>query len=257
MDHEQLHDVERRRRQREALFDPGTIECLERIGVAEGWRCLEVGAGYGSIADWLTDRAGPGHVTATDIRGEYLTRLRELLEGSATVLEHDVATQPLPAGEFDLVHARFVLEHLATRDAVVAKLAGALRQGGWLLIEDAEFSPCVAVSGAYGDVMAAFVAAMTLTGTDYTWSLRLPEVMNGADAVVAEAGGLVRFFAGGSAEAEFWASNWLDVRDRFKSDAPLEAALDEASDSRRWFPGPMVVAAVGRRPDPWASSAGL
>ncbi len=28
----------------EAVFDPMTTECLEMIGVGEGWKCLEVGA---------------------------------------------------------------------------------------------------------------------------------------------------------------------------------------------------------------------
>jgi ubiquinone/menaquinone biosynthesis C-methylase UbiE len=251
MEREHLHDVEWRRRHRENLFDPGTIGCLERIGVAEGWRCLEIGAGYGSIAAWLTDRVGPGCVTATDIRGEYLTRLRQRLEARATVLEHDVTSEPLPIHEFQLVHARFVLEHVPERTAVVSKLVDALVPGGWILIEDADFCPCAAVGGAYGDVMAAFVAAMDMTGTDYGWTSRLPDIMNDADATVVEACGSIRFFAGASAEAEFWAANWLDVRDRLHSvglsDDTLEAGLGEAGEPRRWFPGPMVVRAVGTR----------
>jgi hypothetical protein len=31
------------------LYDPGTIRHLEQLGVGLGWRCLEVGAGGGSI----------------------------------------------------------------------------------------------------------------------------------------------------------------------------------------------------------------
>ena len=51
----------------EAGLDPITTECLEKIGVAEGWHCLEVGAGAGSIADWLCRRVGAnGMVVATD-----------------------------------------------------------------------------------------------------------------------------------------------------------------------------------------------
>jgi hypothetical protein len=33
-----------------AIFDPGTIRHLRERGVAEGWHCLEIGAGGGSIA---------------------------------------------------------------------------------------------------------------------------------------------------------------------------------------------------------------
>jgi hypothetical protein len=33
--------------------DPFTFRHLEQTGVGEGWRCLEVGAGGGSVARWL------------------------------------------------------------------------------------------------------------------------------------------------------------------------------------------------------------
>lgn len=57
----------------EALADPGSIRHLEALGVGEGWRCLEVGAGAGSIADWLCRRVGPsGFVLATDLDPSFL-----------------------------------------------------------------------------------------------------------------------------------------------------------------------------------------
>jgi len=40
----------------EAVFDPMTIQCLESIGVGEGWKCLEIGAGGGSIVEWMSKR---------------------------------------------------------------------------------------------------------------------------------------------------------------------------------------------------------
>ncbi len=52
----------------EALLDAGTFRLLEKAGVRPGWRCLEVGAGGGSVAAWLSDRAAPdGSVLATDL----------------------------------------------------------------------------------------------------------------------------------------------------------------------------------------------
>ena len=36
-----------------ALYDGRTIRFLEATGVGAGWRCLEIGAGGGSIAAWL------------------------------------------------------------------------------------------------------------------------------------------------------------------------------------------------------------
>ncbi|WP_336500822.1 hypothetical protein [Candidatus Frankia alpina] len=39
-----------------SVCDPTTIRILDERGVSAGWRCLEVGAGGGSIAAWLADR---------------------------------------------------------------------------------------------------------------------------------------------------------------------------------------------------------
>ena len=99
-----------------------------------GWRCLEVGAGGGSIARWLAQRVGPrGHVLATDVD----TRFLEALAGpNLVVRRHDVTADPLPAATFDLAHARLVLGHLPEREAALAHLVEAMKPGGWLLVEE-------------------------------------------------------------------------------------------------------------------------
>jgi hypothetical protein len=61
-EHRYLHSDEKddeelsRLRIQERIIDPNTIRYLETIGVREGWKCLEVGAGTGSIARWLSSR---------------------------------------------------------------------------------------------------------------------------------------------------------------------------------------------------------
>jgi cyclopropane fatty-acyl-phospholipid synthase-like methyltransferase len=57
-DRELLHESQRLHFL-EAGLDPVTVACFETIGVAPGWRCLEVGAGAGSMARWLAQRVGP------------------------------------------------------------------------------------------------------------------------------------------------------------------------------------------------------
>ena len=46
----------------EALFDSATTRRLAGLGLRDGRRCLEVGAGTGSIARWLAMRVGPSAV---------------------------------------------------------------------------------------------------------------------------------------------------------------------------------------------------
>ena len=62
-------DRERERlRLLEDSFDPGTFRWLDQLGVGSGWRCLEVGAGGGSVARWLADRVGGQTGTGARIR---------------------------------------------------------------------------------------------------------------------------------------------------------------------------------------------
>ncbi len=42
-----------------ALYDPGTLAICDRLGLAPGWRCLDVGAGTGTLAQALAERVAP------------------------------------------------------------------------------------------------------------------------------------------------------------------------------------------------------
>lgn len=115
-----------------AMLDEFTTR---RLGpyVHPGARCLEIGAGAGSIAWWLAELVGPdGEVVATDTKPGGIAQHPRL-----TALRHNVAADPLePLGTFDLIHARLVLGHLPNRREVLAKLAGILNPGGVLAIDE-------------------------------------------------------------------------------------------------------------------------
>jgi len=119
-----------------SLFDPSTFRHLDDLGIRAGWRCWEVGAGGPTVPTFLSERVGAeGSVVATDLDVSWL-------EASGPrafeVLVHDVGTEPPPPGPFDLVHARLVLVHVPRRREALASMVGALRPGGWLLVEDAD-----------------------------------------------------------------------------------------------------------------------
>lgn len=124
----------RRLRNIEKLEDPATIACLERIGVSSGWRCLEAGAGAGSIARWLGRQVGEtGRVLAADLNTDLLE-----LEPRPNVecRRIDLAADTLEEAAFDLVHARNVLVHVAEREDALRKLARAVVPGGWIVLEE-------------------------------------------------------------------------------------------------------------------------
>jgi SAM-dependent methyltransferase len=166
----------------EAAANPFTIECLEKIGVAEGWHCLEVGAGAGSIAEWLCRRVGSnGKVVATDLQTKFL----ETIDApNLEVRRHDITTDELEVGAFNLVSARKVLEHLANPAAVLCRMAAALRPGGWLLVEDSDLSSFLRVSFPHRErferAYAGFVEALMSAGFQPTLGVRLGDELRAA-----------------------------------------------------------------------------
>jgi 2-polyprenyl-3-methyl-5-hydroxy-6-metoxy-1,4-benzoquinol methylase len=120
----------------EGGLDASTIACLTAIGTVSGWRCLEIGAGAGSIASWLCSQVAPsGFVVATDLETGFLEKLTET---NLEVRRHDITSDPLEQGAFDLVHARKVLEHLPKPEHALARMFEATKPGGWLCVEDAD-----------------------------------------------------------------------------------------------------------------------
>jgi SAM-dependent methyltransferase len=142
----------------EWALDAGTREHLARLGAGPGARCLEIGAGSGSVAFWLAERVAPGGVVvATDLETDFLESEARGYP-SLEVVRHDITAEDPPTG-FDLVHARYLVEWLPDKRGALRCMASALRPGGALLIEEPDF---VTLYGS-GDSLAVqhvFVAAM-------------------------------------------------------------------------------------------------
>jgi SAM-dependent methyltransferase len=117
-----------------ALYDEVTCRHLDRFGIGAGWRCLEVGAGGGSIARFMSERVGPrGRVVATDINTEWMA---PLMPTNVDMHRHDIGVDPLPEKAFDVVHARAVLTFVPERRSALRRMAAALKPHGRLLLEE-------------------------------------------------------------------------------------------------------------------------
>ncbi len=78
----------------EEYHDPLTVSQLDAIGVGEGWRCLDVGAGGGSVTRILAERVGiSGSVLAVDLDTSLLD---ELASDRVEVRRHDLLSDQLP-----------------------------------------------------------------------------------------------------------------------------------------------------------------
>jgi SAM-dependent methyltransferase len=244
-------DAKRRLSLLEACYDPGTERRLAAIGVGPGWRCLEVGGGAGSVSRWLCDRVGPsGHVTAVDLDPRFLAEIRE----SNLVVRHlDITREDPPSGAFDLVHARHLLMHLPERLEVLDRLVRCLAPGGWLLLEEADAFPVVALAaGDDARPWTWYVEALSRAGADSAWARQLPVLLDAAGLLDVSAEADVPLCRGGSPTAEMVRLSFIQVAERAGLDGAAKVTIDDfctaLGDPGRWFSYYAAVAAWGRAP---------
>ena len=90
-------------------FRPMAQALLDRAGLRQGQRTIDLGCGPRGILELLSDRVGPGgRVVGLDLDPMLLDRARVLTAGRANVeiTEGDARHTGLAASSFDLVHAR-------------------------------------------------------------------------------------------------------------------------------------------------------
>jgi SAM-dependent methyltransferase len=250
-------EAERRFASLESCYDPVTIRQLEEIGVSTGWRCLEVGGGGGSIARWLADRTGPaGEVVVTDINPRWLDADRPNIE----MRRHDIVADELEPGAFELAHERLVLIHLPERRQALKRMIGALKPGGWLLIEDFDrtWLPLTPIchptdAGLFMKVMDAFDQILVAAGVELDFGRRLCSMLRqqGLSDIQVEAH--TQICPGGSPGCRLHRSNIEQLEDRVADVGQITHdeierfyhLIDDPSFSVNSY---MLVSARGRRP---------
>jgi SAM-dependent methyltransferase len=248
-----------------ALFDPVTRARLERVGVTSGWRCLDVGAGGGSVARWLADRVGPtGEVVATDLDVRWI---EDHLRGpNIEIRQHDVTADPLEPDGFDLIHERLVLVHLATREAVLDKLIGALRPGGWLVVEDFDTAHSIRAMDPQADdealgtrLMDGIRTLLSRRGADPDLGHKLHQML-GSHGLVEVGGDAYQAHDLGHVTRHLRRANLVQVADDLVAGdiatrPEIDAYLELLASGDVPAPTPVLVGAWGRRPPDWSPAS--
>ena len=113
---------------------------LDRLGLREGWRCVDVGAGGGDVTVALARVVGAeGRVYAVDSdparRDEVATAAAEAAGAQVIALTQAGEDLTLPEA-VDLAFCRFVLLHVHDPVVVLRAMRAAVRPGGWVVAQE-------------------------------------------------------------------------------------------------------------------------
>jgi 2-polyprenyl-3-methyl-5-hydroxy-6-metoxy-1,4-benzoquinol methylase len=209
------------------MLDPFTHIRLTQAGLSAGSRCLEIGAGRGSIAAWMADQVGPsGEVIATDVKPQHVTP-----HEGVTVIEHNITVDELPEGDFDIIHARAVLQHLPERREVLAKLTAALRPGGAVVIEELESRWSTSVLAAaderapevYAKYEKALETVLRNAGNDPTWNRQVLKAMRDVGLREVNTEAWQRSFEGGTGICQLAYSGSTELQDKLVATGHITA----------------------------------
>jgi SAM-dependent methyltransferase len=235
------------------ILDPWTRGYLAALGVGPGWRCLELGGGIGSITEWLAERVGySGSVTTVDIT----TPLLELIPApNVTVRQVDVRTGELPGSGYDLVTCRALLHQIAAdAPATLAKMAAALKPGGWLLVQEPDFHIAPTTEPeVWADAWKGLLEWGRRNGVDWFIGRRLPALVDGLSLEGTRAKTDVQNIRGRDRGALYFQLFFAEVRERVIASGLVDAkTLDAASallnDPTYWTQCWMMTAVWARKP---------
>jgi SAM-dependent methyltransferase len=239
----------------EQAFDAVSIGHLQRFGVASGARCLEIGAGSGSIARWLAAQVGPtGQVVATDLDARWVRH-----DGSPQldVRQLDLVDDPIPDGPWDVVHERLVLQHVPERLDVLDRLVASLAPGGWILIEDFDTAEVRTMDreGPHHELVVsvarAFNGLLRSRGGVSEFAASGPRNLRARGLVEVGASGHVAIDCGGHGFANVAAANTRQVRDGLVAaglrPADLDRYLEVLADPDTVIGSSVLISSWGRR----------
>ena len=113
---------------------------LDRLGLREGWRCVDVGAGGGDVSVALAELVGrDGRVYAVDSdpRARDEVARAAAAHASAQVIGITQTGEDLTLPEpVDLAFCRFLLMHVVDPVVVLRRMGQAVRPGGWVVAQE-------------------------------------------------------------------------------------------------------------------------
>ncbi|HLI70509.1 MAG TPA: methyltransferase domain-containing protein [Ktedonobacteraceae bacterium] len=168
--------------QARALF-PATRHFLQRAGLTQGMRVLEVGSGAGDVALLAADLVGPtGQVIGIEKNPRILETARKRAQAAGVLhvsfQEADLTSLQVEH-EFDALVGRYILQHLPEPATALRQLAQYVRPGGIVVFLEADLThlgTCVPHAPLFEQVGEWIKEAFRRSGIDTQMGLRLYHV---------------------------------------------------------------------------------
>jgi SAM-dependent methyltransferase len=226
-----IHGTEPSEQERLAALNRMTNTAFVRfLDVPAGARVLEVGSGLGLLAVEVATAADRVHVVGLEVSAEQIAAAAT--SPRVTYRRGDAHTIDFPDASFDLVYARYLLEHVSKPDIVMSEMRRVVRPGGRIAVCENDISlirfdpPCPAFDRAW----ELFQRYQSTLGGDGAIGRRLYRLFHGAGLTQIELSVQPEVHWHGSPGFAAWVRNIignLESARRGIDETPLNEAVAE------------------------------
>jgi SAM-dependent methyltransferase len=229
-----IHGTEPSEQERLAALNRMTNTAFVRyLEVPAGARVLEVGSGLGLLAVEVASAADGVHVVGVEHSTDQIAAAAT--SPRVTYRQGDAHALDFPDASFDLVYARYLLEHVTRPDVVLSEMRRVVRPGGCVAVCENDISllrcdpPCPAFDRAW-DLFLRYQATL---GGDALVGRRLYRLLRGAGLTQIELSVQPEVHWHGSPGFTAWVRNIignLESARRGIDEAQLNQAVVELTD---------------------------
>ena len=256
-------EQERLKKQAEVLAQDAS-ELFDLIGIAPGWRVVELGCGPRGCLDLLSRRvAAKGSVVGVEIDKEAVEHARSYLAAAgiknAEVRQGDATATGLVPGSFDMAMARLLMINIPKPERVIAEMVTLVKPGGVVAFQEGDWGLQVSEppSPALEHLLGVFETYARRNGMDMFVGRKLPRWLKAVGLNDVQVRPIVRAYSVDSPQRTFLVQFVDNLRDRILGEGLIsERELNQSvaalkrhlSDPDVLLLFPLMIQAWGRKP---------